>query len=152
MSDDPVMDEILAAITGFLRGDRVGGRAALETIWARIAHDRQPIHECTLAHYLADAQDDLASELAWDLRALSAARRCTDADAALHAGLPSIAVFLPSLHANLAEDYFKLRDLSRAREHLAAANTSAGHLKDDAYGRLVRGGIERLAQKLAASG
>jgi hypothetical protein len=59
---------------------------------------------------------------------------------------------MPSLHVNLADDYFKLRDLDRAREHLAAANASAKHLNDDAYGRLVRDGIERLAHRLATGG
>jgi hypothetical protein len=37
-----------------------------------IANDPAPIHECALSHYMADAQDDIADELAWDLSALNA--------------------------------------------------------------------------------
>lgn len=149
MTDDPIMTEIFAAIALLQGGDRLGGRKALETIWARIADAPAPLHACTLAHYMADAQDDLADELAWDIRALEAALRCTDAEAQRQGqGLP-IAAFMPSLHINLADDYFRLGDVVRSRNHLEAAQSFAGHLANDSYGRMIHGGIARLASKLA---
>src|SRR6202044_3354999 len=75
---DPIAAEIAAA-AGVLRGGaRSGGRCALEAVWSRIAADPEPLHECVLAHHLADAQDDPADELAWDIRALDAGLRCAD--------------------------------------------------------------------------
>jgi hypothetical protein len=96
-SNDPIMTEIMAAIALLHGGDLSGARARLEAIWSRIADDPQPIHECTLSHYLADAQSDMADELAWDIRALNAALRCTDADAHRHSQALSIAAFMTSL-------------------------------------------------------
>jgi hypothetical protein len=148
MTTDLVMAEILAAIGLLHGGDRSGGRAKLEAIWSRISHDAEPIHECTLSHYMADAQDDVTQELAWDIRALDAALRCTDTDAQRQSQALSIAAFMPSLHANLAEDYFKLGDVALSKTHLATARDFASALQDDAYGQMLRGGIERLARKL----
>jgi hypothetical protein len=152
VTNDPIMVEIMAAIARLQGGDRAGGRSALEAIWARIADDPAPFHACVLSHYLADAQDDLGDELAWDLRALEAALRCDEAAAQTH-GLPlSIAAFMPSLQLNLADDYFQLGDLSRSREHLVAAREVIGALGDDGYGDLIRGGLARLERKLAEAG
>src|SRR5262245_5853871 len=124
------MDDIFAAISLLQSGDRAGGRAALAAIWARIADDLEPIHECTPAHYMADVQDDPADELAWDIRALNAALRCADADAQPHSKLPPIAAFMPSLHVNLAEDYFKLGDIARSKDHLSSARSFIGQLSN----------------------
>jgi hypothetical protein len=151
MTDDPIMTEIMAGITQLMGGDRPGGRGRLEAVWARIEGDPEPFHECVLSHYLADAQDDLVDELAWDLRSLDAALRCTDADAQRHQNTLSIAVFMPSVHINLAEDYFKLGDLARSRDHLAAGRGCMGALADDAYGQLIRRGADRLARQLDAA-
>lgn len=129
-------------------GDRAGGRRQLEAIWSRI-EGRDPYHECSLAHVMADVQDDMAEELAWDLRALEAAGRCTDVD------MPpgqSVEGFMPSLHASLATDYLKLRDVVRSREHLAQARRFEHALADDGYGKLVRSAIASLASRLDGLG
>lgn len=52
-------------------GDREEARQRLLDLWAEIGEHGDPLHRCTLAHYLADTQDDPADELAWDLRALT---------------------------------------------------------------------------------
>lgn len=148
MTTDLVMAEIMAGIGLIHGGDRSGGRAKLEAVWSRISSDPEPIHECTLAHYMADVQDEVAEELAWDIRALDAALRCTDTDAQRQSQALSIAAFMPSLHTNLAEDYFKLGDVARSQAHLATARNFASALKDDAYGQMLRRGIERLASKI----
>jgi len=152
VAENPITAEITAAIQRLQGGDRAGGRGDLAAIWSRIAPDADPVHECLLSHHMADAQDDLADELAWDLRALDAALRCTEAAAQRHQPPVSIAAFMPSLHVNLAEDYFKLGDLARSREHLASAQGFACELADDAYGQMILGGIARLARKLDADG
>jgi hypothetical protein len=59
---------------------------------------------------------------------------------------------MPSLHLNLAEDYFKLGDIARSAEHLASARTFLGTLPDDAYAQLIQRGIERVAKQLDAHG
>ena len=59
---------------------------------------------------------------------------------------------MPSLHANLAEDYLKLGDAATASEQLALARGFLGELQDDGYGRMVRGGIELIGRRLAAMG
>src|SRR5205085_9094605 len=102
--------EIMSAAARLQSGDRAGARTGLEAVWARIAANPEPMHEVALSHSMADAQDDPQQELGWDLRALEAALRCTDADADAHSQAASIAAFLPSLHVNLAEDYLKLGD------------------------------------------
>jgi hypothetical protein len=150
VTTDPIMTEIMAAIAKLHGGDRAGGRSRLEAVWSGIANNPEPFHECVLSHYMADAQDAIAEELAWDIRALDAALRCTDADAQRYQQTVSIPAFMPSLHTNLGEDYCKLGDFTRARVHLESARSCADKLGNDAYGQMIRSGIERLARKLDA--
>jgi hypothetical protein len=118
-------------------------------IWAEIGGDRgDPLHRCTLAHAMADVQDDARQELAWDLRALVAAGLLTDARLA-EAGVGLTAAGLyPSLHLNLCDCYRKLGELELAREHLQRARDTIGALGDDEYGRLIRDGLAQLAEQL----
>ena len=39
-------------------GDREEARDRLLGLWAELGEDGDPLHRCTLAHYLADTQDD----------------------------------------------------------------------------------------------
>ncbi|MFD6939747.1 hypothetical protein ACFWAP_26815 [Streptomyces goshikiensis] len=72
-SEDAVMTRIGQAVILLHAGDREEARNRLGEIWAEIGAEGDSLHRCTLAHYMADAQDDPADELAWDLRALTAA-------------------------------------------------------------------------------
>ncbi|MFE3861574.1 hypothetical protein ACFXPT_14215 [Streptomyces goshikiensis] len=72
-SEDAVMTRIGQAVILLHAGDREEARNRLAEIWAEIGAEGDSLHRCTLAHYMADAQDDPADELAWDLRALTAA-------------------------------------------------------------------------------
>ncbi len=72
-SEDAVMTRIGQAVILLHAGDREEARNRLGEIWSEIGEAGPPLHRCTLAHYMADAQDDPADELAWDLRALTAA-------------------------------------------------------------------------------
>ncbi|MFZ3496151.1 hypothetical protein ACODT5_23530 [Streptomyces sp. 5.8] len=145
-SEDAVMTRIGQAAILLHAGDREEARNRLGEIWSEIAAEGDSLHRCTLAHYLADAQDDPTEELAWDLRALAAAH--SDADGP---GPPSaVRVFYPSLHLSLAADYVKLRRPEAARIHLARARAATGVLADDGYGNGVRAAIARLERRLAA--
>jgi hypothetical protein len=71
--------------------------------------------------------------------------------------VPSIPIetVYPSLHVNLGEDYRKLGNPVKAREHLAQASRSLDHVggmvgmgPEDGYAKLVRGRLERLADLL----
>jgi hypothetical protein len=148
--DDLIMDEIKAAGALLQAGDRAAARVRLEETWARIAGDPQPFHECSLAHIMADVQDVPADELAWDQRALDAALRCTDEDVRRNSEASSLAAFMPSLYASLGWDYYKLGELAESGKHLARARGFLSDLPNDAYGQLVRAGIDRLAKALTA--
>jgi len=147
MPNDPVMDEVMAATQQVRDGDRAGGRRRLEVVWAAV-EGLDAMHECLLAHHLADAQDTLEDELAWDLRALDAASRCTDVEVQRYTPVATLDAFRPSLHLSLATDYAKLRDIPNARAHLAEARRFVHVLPDDAYGELIRGALAHLEARL----
>ncbi|PTA43404.1 hypothetical protein [Micromonospora sp. RP3T] len=130
-------------------GRRDAARDLFAQVWQEIGEERgDPLHVCVLAHAMADVQDDVRQELLWDQRALAAADQLTDARVA-EAGVPlSVAGLYPSLHLNLADCHHRLGDLDRAREHLRLAEAGIGALGDDAYGKLIRNGLDRLTQQL----
>ncbi len=150
MTADPTMARIGQGVElHHHRGRREAARDLFAQIWDDIGGEQgDPLHVCVLAHSMADVQDDVHQELMWDLRALAAADLVTDERVA-QAGVPlSVAGLYPSLHLNLTECYRKLGDLDRAREHLRQARDGIGALGDDDYGRLIKGGLERLAEQL----
>ena len=150
---DTVMERISAAVTAYGSGDRDGARQQLAEIWAEI-QSGDPLHRCFLAHYMADLQDDVRDELRWDLRALAAADDVTEERAQAFArqfnGALDVRALYPSLHLNLGDDYRRLGATAQAREHLALAQSCMHVLPDDGYGRMIRGGIANLAQRLGA--
>ncbi|MFJ9710033.1 hypothetical protein [Streptomyces sp. NPDC101234] len=137
---DAVLTRIGQVVMLHHAGDREEARRRLLDLWTELGEHGAPLHRCTLAHYLADTQDDPADELAWDLRALSAAD-----EAEASAGLRG---FYPSLHLNLAADYVKLGRTEAARSHLHRARGAAGALGEDGYGDGVRAAISRLELRL----
>lgn len=143
-SEDAVMTRIGQAVILLHAGDREEARNRLGEIWSEIGAEGDSLHRCTLAHYMADAQDDPADELAWDLRALTAA------DGLGEGPREALRGFYASLHLSLAADYVKLRRPEAARVHLARARAATAALADDGYGNGVRGAIARLERRLAA--
>lgn len=109
MITDPTLIRIGQAVQLNHQGEREAARLEFEAIWDEIGGEQgDPLHVCTLAHAMADAQDDLREELLWDLRALSAADLLTDARMTqAGVGLPAGDLY-PSLHLNLSECYRKL--------------------------------------------
>lgn len=149
MEPDPVMTRIGQVVMLHHGGDREEARDRFLRLWAELGEDGDPLHRCTLAHYLADTQDDPSDELAWDLRALSAAEELTDERLAEHDGALAVHAFYPLLHLNLAADYVKLGRSEAARVHLGRARGAVGALGDGLYGDGVRAAIARLERRLA---
>ncbi|WP_030200066.1 hypothetical protein [Streptomyces sp. NRRL S-87] len=147
-SEDAVMTRIGQAVMLLHAGDRAEARDRLADLWTEIGHDGDPLHRCTLAHYMADAQDEPEAELAWDLRALTAAEGLGDGRVARHEPALVVRAFYPSLHLNLAADYLRLRRPDAARSHLDRARAATDALGDDGYGDGVRAAIERLELRL----
>ncbi|MEU9183631.1 hypothetical protein AB0D14_03480 [Streptomyces sp. NPDC048484] len=145
---DAMMTRIGQVIMLLHGGDREEARGRFLDLWAEIGDEGDALHRCTLAHYMADTQDDPSDELAWDLRALSAADELTDARVAEHHRSLAVRAFYPSLHLNLAADYVKLGRSEAARGHLDVARDNVGVLGDDAYGDGIRAGIGRLESRL----
>jgi len=148
-ADDAMMTRIGQVIMLHHAGDREEARGRYLGLWEEIGEDGDPLHRCTLAHYMADAQDDPVDELAWDLRALSAAEGLTEERLARHEQALAVRALQPSLHLNLAADYVKLDRPEAARSHLAQARAAVGSLGDDGYGDGVRAAIARLEQRVA---
>ncbi|MEF3118191.1 hypothetical protein [Streptomyces chrestomyceticus] len=157
---DVVLTRIGQAVMLHRGGDREEARNRLARLWAEIGPDGDPFHRCTLAHYLADTQDDPADELDWDLTALETARQAKaapagrDGERRAPAGgsVPAVAALLPSLHLSLAADYAALDRPDEARAELDRARRTAAPLADDEYGRSVRQAIERLGVRIAVPG
>jgi hypothetical protein len=131
------------------RGERDAARALFTELWDEVGPAGDPMHRCAVAHWMADVKDDLQAELMWDLRALEAADAVT-AERAQQAGMTSpVTAMHPSLHLDLAEAHRELGDLAGARRHLSLGRAAAGALPDDGYGRMIRGGLARLEERLA---
>ncbi|MBT2388203.1 hypothetical protein J7E87_01900 [Streptomyces sp. ISL-1] len=148
-SEDAVMTRIGQAIMLLHGGDREEARNRFGALWSEIGEAGDPLHRCTLAHYMADAQDDASDELAWDLRALAAAEGLSEERLARHEVTLAVRAFYPSLHLNLAADYVKLDRPEPARAHLERARAATDALGDDGYGNGVRAAIDRLERRLA---
>ncbi|WP_037890523.1 tetratricopeptide repeat protein [Streptomyces viridochromogenes] len=154
---DAVLTRIGQVVMLHHAGDREEARRRLLELWTELGADGDPLHRCTLAHYLADTQDDPSDELAWDLRALTEAEGVWSAGASEGSegseepgsaegveGALAVRALYPSLHVNLAADYVKLGRAEAARAHLRRARGAAGALGDDSYGDGVRAQIRRL--------
>lgn len=151
-SQDAVMTRIGQAIMLLHGGDREEARNRFGALWEEIGESGDALHRCTLAHYMADTQDDPGDELAWDLRAFTAAQALTGEGMAQHRDALAVRAFFPSLHLNLAADYVKLRRPDAARIHLERARAASGVLADDGmddgYGGGVRAAIGQLERRL----
>lgn len=148
-------DEILTRIGHGIeltqQGRPTDARRLFAELWELIGADGDPLHRCALAHWMADVQEDSAEELDWDLRALEAADSVTDARIA-EAGVAGLVnSLLPSLHLNLGEDYRRLGDGAAARRHLEWGQVASRALGDDGYSAFLRGGLDRLADRLSST-
>lgn len=142
---DPIMEAIGRAVTEGRAGDIASARQKLLDLWSSAG---DPLHRCTLAHYLADLYEDPAQALAWDVRALDAADAVTEQRVQEHHAGLHIAGFYPSLHLNLADNYRRLGSFEPATEHINAAREHAPNLPQDAYGGLIRAAMDEVAEAI----
>ncbi|OON77367.1 hypothetical protein [Streptomyces tsukubensis] len=145
---DPMMTRIGQVIILQHAGDREEARNRFAALWAEIGDGGDPLHRCTLAHYMADTQDDPADELAWDLAALAAADSLPDDRLSARRRTLALRALAPSLHLNLAADYVKLGARDSALGHLHRARAATGFLTDDVYGAGVRAALDRMETRL----
>ncbi|WP_353941204.1 hypothetical protein ABII15_05870 [Streptomyces sp. HUAS MG91] len=145
-ADDALPTRIGQLVMLHHAGDREEARDRLLDLWAELGEEGDPLHRCTLAHYLARTQSDPTDELAWDLRALTAADSCAEPRS------PALRALYPSLHLSLAGDYAKLGRPGAARGQLTRARAAAGTLggaADDGHAAGVRAALARLEGELA---
>jgi hypothetical protein len=131
------------------RGERAVARGTFAEIWDEIGGEQgDPLYVRTLAHAMADAQDDVRQELVRDEGALAAADLLTEARLA-QAGvtLPAAGLY-PSPHLDLGECHRRPGDLDRAREHLRQARATIGALGEDGYAQLIGAGLQQVAEGL----
>ncbi|MEU6996586.1 hypothetical protein ABZ953_38780 [Streptomyces sp. NPDC046465] len=147
-AEDAMMTRIGQAVMLHHGGDREEAQGRFLGLWGEIGENGDPLHRCTLAHYMADTQVDPSDELSWDLRALSAADELTDERLNEHHRSPAVRGFYPSLHLNLAADYAKLGRPAAARSHLRRARGAEGALGDDGYGKGIKEAIARLTAEV----
>ncbi len=142
---DRTMDAIGAAVTIGRQGDLDTARRDLLTLWQEIGVLGDPLHRCTLAHYLADLYDNPAESLVWDVRALDAADALTDQRAQQHHASLRVAGFYPSLYLNIADNLRRLGAFQAAAEHINEAEKRTAALPDGPYGDTVRSAIREVA-------
>lgn len=145
MNFDSTLEAIMHAVAAGREGDVAGARERLLGLWSEIGVTGDPLHRCTLAHYLADLYDDPARALTWDVRALDAA----DAVTPTHPAAPDIAGFYPSLHLNLADAYRRLGSFETAEAHLATAWEHSPDQHEGAYGDLLRTAFAAVTEALS---
>ncbi|WP_443072213.1 hypothetical protein [Streptomyces sp. WMMC1477] len=147
--DEAMTTRIGQAVILLHGGDREEARSRFAELWAELGHDGEPFHRLTVAHYMADTQDDPQDELAWDLRALGAAEAMSGGPAPGGGPARSARGLFPSLHLNLAADYLKLAQHAASRRELDRCQAVLDTLDDDAYGRGVRAAVARMELRLS---
>ncbi|GGL24317.1 hypothetical protein [Nocardia jinanensis] len=142
MTDDRMADIYAAVRLG--GANREAARQSLQLLWDQLGTGGEPLSRSVVAHHLADVQDTAEDALLWDTRAL---------DAAFVPGIPlgeGLLGFLPSLYLSLADSHRLVGDFDAARMQLALARGHANILADDAYGQVIRAGVDHVAVLLEA--
>lgn len=150
INPDDVMAAIGVAVEQGRAGDRAAARSALTKLWDSVGEQGAALHRCSIAHYLADLQETVTDELAWDQRALAAVSGLDDERAHGYHGSLQVRAFLPSLHVNLADAYRRAGRPTEAGHHLLAAVEGVDALPDDEYGSMIRAGITKAREALTA--
>ena len=147
---EPVWTRIGQAVMLHRAGDREEARNRLTELWRTAQTGTGPVQRCTIAHYLAAAQDDPQAALGWDLRALAEAEKAA-APPYGPAEQRAARALRPALYLRLALDHAGLGHRTAARHELHRASRAALRLADDDYGSALRAAIGRLADQLEAA-
>ncbi|NVC25058.1 hypothetical protein E7Z53_16665 [Kocuria salina] len=65
-------------------------------------------------------------------------------------GIASARGMAPSLHLNLGDGYLRRGEVEAARDHLEQGLAAAEALPPEGYGKMIRSGLEGLAQRIEA--
>ncbi|MEU7138415.1 hypothetical protein ABZ942_03070 [Nocardia sp. NPDC046473] len=149
MTDD-TMTAITRAVALGHEGQPDAARESLLALWNSFGPQGDPLHRCTLAHYLADLHDDAAEALTWDIRALDAADSLTNTRAQEYDSSLDVQGFYPSLHLNLADNYRRLSSFTAAQRELAAARATLPSLPDTPYGTMIRTAVDEVDAAIQA--
>jgi len=141
--------EVVEAVNIALSGDTVEGRARLLECW-QSSTPAEHAQRSVLAHYLADLQADLSDEITWDEAALRE-YAFVDEHELTAIGISSAAALEPSLRLNLGDGYLRAGRLAESRAQFVAGMAASPLLTHDEYGALIRGGLERLGERLAVA-
>jgi hypothetical protein len=144
---DVVMEEIRKAQELNVAGDKAGARTALERLWGTT---EDPLHRCTIAHYLADLQDSVEDELRWDELALAAFPDLTDERTRAFDDSWRARAFLPSLHLNLADVHRRAGHEKQAWHFLGEATAALDELPADDYGAMIRDALNKVQEAIEA--
>jgi len=145
-----MMDAITTAVTLGHEGEVARARQELLEIWEELGVLGDPLHRCTLAHYLADLQSDPAVALMWDVRALDAAGALTDRRTGEHHAGLQVAGFYPSLHLNIADNLRRLGAFEAAAEQISKAEERVAALPSGPYGDMIRAAIGGVSDAITA--
>lgn len=140
--------EVLDAVGVAQTADRDVARARLSEVWDRAD---APAHRCVIAHFLADVQDTVDAEVAWDEAAWAAFHGVGDADLE-PIGVGAAAGFAPSLHLNLGDGYLRQGRREDAARELALGRATVAALADDSYGAMILRGLDGLEARLRGEG
>lgn len=130
------------------------GAEGLQELWDSLP-ESDYASRLIVAHYLADAQRDLADEVRWDEMALSQADWVLDSDLqALHPSL-TILGFVPSLQLNLSDGYRRLGrfdDAARALSRSIAYNDRLPEAlpEQEAYRQTILAAQQRVGELIEA--
>lgn len=137
--------EVMHAVELLQGGDRAAARAKLLELWDRLGDGCAPRLRSTLAHFLADTEEEPELELEWDLLALEAATRVDGSGQA-----PELQDFLPSLHLNVGDAYRRVGNPGMARHHAELGLRHSDVLPDEGYGATVKEALRRLSARVSA--
>jgi rifampin ADP-ribosylating transferase len=111
-------------------GNKTEAAFLFEKAWNEASNNQERF---IAAHYLARVQPDVDSKLKWDLCALDSAIKIEDGSVKAH---------YPSLYLNVAKCYEDLGNIALAKRNYDLAKFFTQYLPEDAYGKMIRAGIE----------
>ena len=134
---NPIIKLCIAGMQAEAQGRPAEARGLFTQAWATHTDD---FEACIAAHYLARHQSTPEETLRWNELALTHAEQVGD---------ERVQGFYPSLYLNLGYSHEVLGQDSEARRYYALAAEHAAALPDDAYGDVVRNGLEGARQRMA---
>ena len=133
--NNPVIKLCAEGMNAEAKGQIEKAKQLFQEAWDNASND---FEKFTAAHYLARNQKDRNEELKWNSAALSFATAIQDDSMKSH---------FPSLYLNMGKSYETLGDIDKAKENYKLALEFSSYLPSDAYGDLIKSGINAGLQR-----